>query len=600
MEKIFRIQNKIYSTKLKLIRDKNNLLNKDIIVEFNNELNTKMNLKDAFKLLLFFKPGNAIFFDNKGTIYQKNQKPSNRKFKSQKYKYSKNEFFEDILGYKYIFKPIINFDFYCHIHGEKNIFYCTDCKIHLCNKCIKLYSLSKESKKELLIFFSLKKNMKIISENKLKKINKYINNFKGIDEALNACLKYKNYKHNNNHKIIELNKYKLSDNEIQYYTQNIEKVSKILENSKNSSNYEINMLLLEYCKMYIEFYQSNLKLGLNYNIIYSIRNNIKFNENFLNNNIKEDNNSIILNLSYDDKNEKFFLLKPFETFNLKTFQEILFITVSPDLSEVLLGFENKLKIFNFKPFQLNLCIYISSEKAKYLSNGNLIVLPNFSYSPTIILFKNKNKKGEKIFLNYSKDDFYEYDLIIDIPENRYFSFVINNKYGRYRDKIILIYNYQNQLVQEINTNYEEILNLLYLSKFDCFFCFGYKFYACLSIYRKNNFSYEFVNKFDYIQFFDFMNDRFLINNKSYYDYSKYYNIVCCKNKIIYNNYKYLNELDIEEKEENDIEIMCERKIDNQNLRRYEYLTKRNEIIFWEITNNKDNNDNVLNFYIYSP
>ena len=284
MKKIFRIQNKIYSTKLKLIGDKNNLLNKDIIVEFNNELNTKMNLKDIFKHLLFFKPGNAIFFDNKGTIFQRSQKPGNRKFISQKYKYSKNDFFEDILGYKYIFKPIINFDFYCHIHGEKNIFYCTDCKIHLCNKCIKLFSLfssSKESKKELLIFLCLKKNMKIISENKLKKISKYINNLKDIDEELNTRLKYKkSYKHDNSHKIIELNKLKLSDNEIQYYTQNIEKVSKILENSKNSSNYEINMLLLDYCKMYIEFYQSNLKLGLNYNIIYSIRNNIKFNENF--------------------------------------------------------------------------------------------------------------------------------------------------------------------------------------------------------------------------------------------------------------------------------------------------------------------------------
>ena len=101
-----------------------------------------------------------------------------------------------------------------------------------------------------------------------------------------------------------------------------------------------------------------------------------------------------------------------------------------------------------------------------------------------------------------------------------------------------------------------------------------------------------------------MNDQFLINKRPqwYYDCYTYYNIVCCKNKIIYNNNKYLNELDIEEKEKNDKEIMCERKIDNQKLR-YEYLTKRNEIIFWEITNNKDNNDNVynvLNFYIYSP
>jgi len=606
MKKIFRIQNKIYSTKLKLIGDKNNLLNKDIIVEFNNELNTKMNLKDIFKHLLFFKPGNAIFFDNKGTIFQRSQKPGNRKFISQKYKYSKNYFFEDILGYKYIFKPIINFDFYCHIHGEKNIFYCTDCKIHLCNKCIKLFSLfssSKESKKELLIFLCLKKNMKIISENKLKKISKYINNLKDIDEELNTRLKYKkSYKHDNSHKIIELNKLKLSDNEIQYYTQNIEKVSKILENSKNSSNYEINMLLLDYCKMYIEFYQSNLKLGLNYNIIYSIRNNIKFNENFLNHNIKEDNNSLILNLSYDDKNEKFFLLKPSETFNLKTSQKILFITISPDLSEVLLGFNNKLKIFNFKPFQLNSCIYISSKNAKYLSNGNLIVLQRSSYSSTIILFKNKNKKDERITLD-SNGYFYEDNLIIDIPENRYFSYIVP-KFGRYDDKIILIYNYQNQLVQEINTHYRRILNLLYLSKFDCFFCFGYNRDACLSIYRKNNFSYEFVNKFDYIQFFDFMNDQFLINKRPqwYYDCYKYYNIVCCKNKIIYNNNKYLNELDIEEKEKNDKEIMCERKIDNQKLR-YEYLTKRNEIIFWEITNNKDNNDNVynvLNFYIYSP
>ena len=372
MKKIFRVQNKIYSTQLKLIGDNNNLLNKDIIVELNNELNTKMNLKDAFKHLLFFKPGNAIFFDNKGKLFHKGQKPSNRKFISRKYKYSKNEFFEDILGYKYIIKPIINFDFYCHIHGEKNTFYCTDCRIHLCKKCMQCFSLfssSNESKKDLLIFLCLKKSEKNISERKLKKINIYINNFKDIDKQLNTHLEYikfKYYNHNNNHKIIELNKYKLSDNEIKYYTQNIEKVSKLLENSKNNSNYELNMLLLEYCKIYFEFYQSNLKLGLNYNIIYSIRNNIKFNENYLNNNNKEDNNSLILNLSYDDKNEKFFLLKPSKTFNLKTKQEILFVTISPDLSEVLLGFKNKLKIFNFKSFQLNLCINIFLIQKKFI------------------------------------------------------------------------------------------------------------------------------------------------------------------------------------------------------------------------------------------
>ena len=195
-------------------------------------------------------------------------------------------------------------------------------------------------------------------------------------------------------------------------------------------------------------------------------------------------------------------------------------------------------------------------------------------------------------------------FIIDIPEKRYFCFTDSNRYTIN----ISIYNYQNQFVQKIYTPYGNIINLLYLSKFDCFFCFECKYFSeiRLSIYRKNNFSYELVRKSEFIQFFSFMNNQFLNKNKKYYPHQDYnYNIVFCKNKIIYDNNKYLNELEFEDKEENVIEIKREKKIDKPKLR-YEYLTKRNEIIFWEIKNNKDNKDNndndkqILNFFIYSP
>ena len=73
-----------------------------------------------------------------------------------------------------------------------------------------------------------------------------------------------------------------------------------------------------------------------------------------------------------------------------------------------------------------------------------------------IYLKIRIKKKENISL-ISKQFVYEdqfvyenYNTIIDIPENRYFSFIvyIGNDL-RYRHYKIVIYNYHNQLVQEI-------------------------------------------------------------------------------------------------------------------------------------------------------
>ncbi len=71
MKKIFHTQNKIYSTKLKFIKDNNDLLKKDIIIEFGNPINTKMNLKDSFKNQTSFEPKNGLFFNNRSQLYDK-------------------------------------------------------------------------------------------------------------------------------------------------------------------------------------------------------------------------------------------------------------------------------------------------------------------------------------------------------------------------------------------------------------------------------------------------------------------------------------------------------------------------------------------------
>lgn len=97
-------------------------------------------------------------------------------------------------------------------------------------------------------------------------------------------------------------------------------------------------------------------------------------------------NLLILNLPYAHKNEKIFLLKQSKTL-FKNFWKNFISTISPDLSEVLLGFKyGIIKIFNFQNFQLNTVFKYCPNNTKYLSNRKLIVCNNYS----VYSFKKKN------------------------------------------------------------------------------------------------------------------------------------------------------------------------------------------------------------------
>ena len=61
--------------------------------------------------------------------------------------------------------------------------------------------------------------------------------------------KDKNHKHQN---LIYIEDYKLSDKELKYYDNKIKEFSKKFENSKEINSSRNNILLLKYCKIYID------------------------------------------------------------------------------------------------------------------------------------------------------------------------------------------------------------------------------------------------------------------------------------------------------------------------------------------------------------
>ena len=66
------------------------------------------------------------------------------------------------------YQPIINFDFYCHCHDEKNKYFCLDCQKHLCHKCMLLSSTPEKTLLKGLqniIAFAKGSNIKIINNN---------------------------------------------------------------------------------------------------------------------------------------------------------------------------------------------------------------------------------------------------------------------------------------------------------------------------------------------------------------------------------------------------------------------------------------------------
>lgn len=267
----------------------------------------------------FLEFSNDFIFDNdnyysheEGYFYfyqnQKEQDNINKNIKENPFIY----LCEKIKSYQ----PIINFDFYCHCHDEKNKYFCLDCKKHLCNKCMLLSSTPEKSLLKGLqniIAFSKESNIKIRYNNEnilnLKKIPKFIefDKFKKINCTTYSYSDLYKYIHTD-HNIINLNENKLNDSEINYYENIIDIIQKKLEKSKISEN---NKLLLSYCRMYLDYYKRNIQLGLNYDVISTIKNSIIFNEKFLSqnnsNSIENENESeeLILNIPIESLPYKF-------------------------------------------------------------------------------------------------------------------------------------------------------------------------------------------------------------------------------------------------------------------------------------------------------
>ena len=138
------------------------------------------------------------------------------------------------------YQPIINFDFYCHCHDEKNKYFCLDCQKHLCHKCMLLSSTPEKTLLKGLqniIAFSKVANIKIINNNQnilnINNLPKFVE-FNGFKKIYQYTLLDK-YIHRN-HNIIDLKENKLNDNEINYYENNIDKIHKKLEKCKNNEN----------------------------------------------------------------------------------------------------------------------------------------------------------------------------------------------------------------------------------------------------------------------------------------------------------------------------------------------------------------------------
>ena len=363
--------------------------------------------------------------------------------------------------------PISYYDFYCKLHRIKYTYFCLDCNTHLCDKCkLIFFNHKKTIKYALKNIFSLavESNIKILNtDNKsLKNIiykNLEINN----KELLNKDKKQK-HKHDN---LVYIDDYKLSDEELKYYENKIEQFEKKLENSKSVdiNCYENNILLLKYCKIYIDFYRKNRNIGLNYIIIDIIKNNIKFNEKFLNQSDEQNKKELILNLPVENVDKSVFFMKQIHKISypildvLNThrnwdFETIISIFVSFDKSKFIVTLSTGIiKIYNISNFEILYSIKFIDEYnklnnnnnnfninkdffyAKMTSNGNVIVT-NCEKRVYLIKIAKKGYIIEKKFENYNDD----ITFFTEITKNRHY--VTGGKkiniYNYYYQKIISI------------------------------------------------------------------------------------------------------------------------------------------------------------------
>ena len=495
---------KIKDNCLKLIYKDSDELNFKIIVEFicentnnkeDNETKLKMELKDFIeesnKNFFLEDEKEIVAFDNKTyytqeyleRIIQNKNKNKNKKNKKQ----------NDILINKYkkekIIQPITNFDFYCREHSKKYTYYCLNCKNNLCSECVLEYSnQEKNIYKALKNIFCIAKESHIkITDNDNEILNNILKENKSEEnkesQLINNEKKEKICKHI---KIINLEEHKLSEKELKEYEFKIEQYSQKLKDSKETKRYYDNINLLEYCKMYIDFYKRNIDIGINYIIINIIRNKIKFNDKFLVQDNKQNNNELILNIPLEKVDNSIIFLNIIHKIlypeidalnvNRDTWnkESIVTLFVSDDKTKFVVTFTTGfIKIYEIRSFQLLHNINFKEEckkshlgnvdidkeyfYAKYISNGNIIVTncDKFCYQ---IKFEKNEYLIEKIFSNYN-----EYiSFFIEIKENKHF-ITGGNK--------VNIYNYNYEKVSCLNpiTDYYDdirpatVKSLVYLS-----------------------------------------------------------------------------------------------------------------------------------------
>ena len=582
---------------LKLIGKNIDILNNEIIseIQYQNKI-IKRPIKDIIEELPYLNNNSKLekytCFDNEGNFYTKNENIKKKEYISQKYyirNFAKDElkYYADLLGINYITIPIKNFYFFCHIHGDKNSYYCLDCNMHLCEKCKELSSLSPEREKILLKAF-INTPSKGFNYGKILKIFLNENKFKNVDEALKFYLNKNNKILHKKHNLIKLNKYKLSQEEIQYYTEKIQKYGEILENTKDSKNmnvYKKNVLLLCYCKKYFEFYKTNLEIGLNYSIIYNIRKNIKFNEKFLIENNKEDNNELILNIPFFEEEKSILLMKAHNisiSSTQKSKDNIEAIFLSDDRSKFIISIneygekKNKtLKIYQLIDFTLlhtinftiNFCYYRNTY-AKFLSNGNIIVslndmLINYIY---MIKFENHNIIKERISHIELGDT-----TITEIKKNNHYIFGIIKNY-----KIqIYIYDYNFQLILKLTPFHNktdsficDIIELLYISNINILLCIdkcrkNYNDNYIITVWSTKNSIYKIKwYKSNIKTEINIIKDKYLlfdygiyniINGEFIYKINIDFNCIFFGTKIIYLKNEYLIQSELEKTKESCVE-----------------------------------------------
>ena len=397
---------------------------------------------------------------------------------------------------KEIIQPIAYFDFYCNIHGKKYTYYCLDCNMHICDKCKLLFFNHKKT-----IIQALKNIFCLAIESDIKIKNNDNKSLKNVIdkkiEIYNSELlnKDKNHKHQN---LIYIEDYKLSDEELKYYDNKIKEFSKKLENSKEINSYTNNILLLKYCKMYIEFYRKNKEIGLNYTIINIIKNNIKFNEKFLSQNNKQNNNELILNIPIDKSNNSIFFMEQIhkitypdlDVLNINRnwdFETIISIFVSNDKTKFIVTLSTGIiKIYDIPTFKLlykinfiEICKKSNNNNnfnikrdyfyAKMISNGNIIVT-NCENRAYLIKIEKDKYIIEKLFEKYN--DYISF--FTEIPKNKHF--VTGGK------KInIYKYNYEKILSIEPVVEFDDsagepiVKNLVYLSNKNLLICLMAKY-----------------------------------------------------------------------------------------------------------------------------